>query len=174
MKFNLFDTHDKILKNSRFLVFIGIIKISFARVTGLEQNINKEFISEGGVNDYGHLLVVPSKEQSTMKFERGVQRLHPVLGGIGSGASLPSSVPQIPGASPGKTPTGIRPGVRIPAGITIVMLNNNSTPVHVFHIDDVVVTKWDLGEIDANSERVLIENFEVSYSKLERLNIQVI
>jgi phage tail-like protein len=146
---NLFDSHSKLVKNSKFLVFIGILKLSFAKVSGFEQDIEKQYFVEGGNNDYGIQMVAPHNERHTLRFERGVQTWSPVL-------------------------TRMKPGVAIPLGITILMLNNENIPVHSYHASDCIVTKWQVADFDANNGTVLIETFEVSYTTCDRTNLQLI
>jgi len=140
---------NKLVKNNHFWVFIGVMKISFAKVTGFEQDVDKEYIVEGGVNDYGIQLIVPKKERRILRFERGLQTWNPVL-------------------------TRMKPGVHIPAGITVIIMNDRNVPVQVYHASDCVVTKWEVGEFNANTGEVLIETFEVSYTSCDRTNLQLL
>lgn len=142
------DNPNKLVKSYHFWVFIGVLKISFTKVSGFEQDIDKESFVEGGVNDYGVQLVVPKKERRILRMERGLQTWSPVL-------------------------TRMKPGVAIPLGITIIMMNDRNIPVHTYHVSDCIVTKWEIGDIDANSQTVLIETFEVSYTTCDRTNLQL-
>ncbi len=145
---NLFDNHNKLVRNSRFLVFIGVLKLSFAKVSGFEQDIDSESFVEGGINDSTVMLAVPKKERRTLRFERGLQAWSPVL-------------------------TRMKPGVAIPLGITVIMLNEKSFPVQTYHVSDCVVTRWEVGDVDANAGNILIETFEVSYTTCDRTNLQL-
>lgn len=148
MSMFFFDNHDKLVKNSRFLVFIGILKMSFAKVSGLEQEIEKEFFVEGGNNSYGILSVMPRRERNVLRFERGVQAANPAI-------------------------LRMVPGVAIPAGITILMINDNNIPVHMYHASDVMITKWEVTDFDANNTNILIDTFEMSYSTIEKVSLQL-
>ena len=148
MNFNLFDSHEKLVKSSRFLVFISLLKMSFAKVSGFEQSIDKEYFVEGGNNTFPILSVVPRHERNVLNFERGVQAFHPAM-------------------------LRMMPGVAIPGGITIIMLNNKSIPVHIYHASDVIITKWELSEFDANNTNVLIDKFEISYGTIESTTLQL-
>lgn len=66
------DNPNKLVKNNHFWVFIGVLKISFTKISGLEQDIDKEYIVEGGVNDAGVQLIVPKKERRILRCERGL------------------------------------------------------------------------------------------------------
>lgn len=143
-----FDSHNKIVKKNRFLVFVGPMKISFARVSGFEQTLEEEMLSEGGVNGYAQLLINPIKGRHVLRFERGVQSLNPMLGMM-------------------------NPGVSIPLGITVIVLNNNSFPVQTYHLSDVVVTKWEVSDFSASESEVLIETFELSYTEIQSINMQL-
>jgi phage tail-like protein len=143
------DNPNKLVKNNHFWVFIGVLKISFTKVSGFEQDIDKDTFVEGGVNDAGMQLVVPKKERRLLRFERGLQTWSPVL-------------------------TRMKPGVEIPLGITVIMMNDKNIPVHTYHAFDCIVTKWEVGDFDANTGTVLIETFEVSYTTCDRTNLQLI
>lgn len=146
---NLFkDNPNKLVKNNHFWVFIGVLKISFTKVSGFEQDVDTEYIVEGGVNDAGVQLIVPKKERHILRCERGLQTWSPVL-------------------------TRMKPGVEIPLGITVIMMNDKNIPVHVYHAFDCVVTKWEVGEFDANTGEIVIETFEVSYTSCDRTNLQL-
>lgn len=143
------DNPNKLVKNNHFWVFIGVLKISFTKISGLEQDIDKEYIVEGGVNDAGVQLIVPKKERRILRCERGLQTWSPVL-------------------------TRMKPGVHIPDGITVIMMNDRNIPVHVYHVSDCIVTKWEVGELNANTGEILIETFEVSYTNCDRTNLQLL
>lgn len=143
------DNPNKIVKNNHFWVFIGLLKLSFTKVSGFEQDVDKESFVEGGVNNAGVQMVVPKKERRTLRFERGIQTLSPAV-------------------------VAMRPGVSIPLGITVIMMNDKNIPVYTYHVNDCIVTKWEVSDFDANTAAVVIDTFEISYTTCEHINLQLI
>lgn len=136
------DLSDGIVKNYKFWVFIGPLKMSFSKVSGFENSIGVEEYMEGGLNTGPVLFEQPEKSRHTVTFERGVYAY--------SGAFSQAAA-----------------GLRIPGGITVISFSDLGIPIMEYFIADPIITKWKVDSFDAENGRVLVEEFEVAYTKLD-------
>lgn len=134
-----------LIGNNRFLVVIGNTKLSFAKVSNLESSIDTDTIQIGGINNFVHVVTSPKKQQQTITFERGIM----------TGTNILDK---------------IRPGVRLGTSIEIMVLRaedkRTNKIVKKFYIDDGLVTKWETSTLDALSNEVLIQKFEIAHTGL--------
>lgn len=142
---DILDIHGKLVQNYRFKVLINNNAAEFAKISGLGMDVETEMIAEGGYNGYGHAAVTPTKNNKTLRLERGVYSgENNVLGKL-------------------------RPGMYLPQGIVVMVLGRNGDIVKKYAAEQVMVTKWELGELDASGGQVLIQTFEVTYAELKNL-----
>lgn len=137
-------THEELIKNNRFLVFIGLKKLSFAKVSGLESEFSKEIYAEGG-NSELHIMKVPGTSLKTIRFERGVQSKDIII-------------------------EMLKPGTYI-SGIQIIVLKENKKMYCEYYIDKAVVTKWEVSQMDAMDGNVLIETFEIEHTGIKKITL---
>ena len=134
--------HSDLLRDNRFLVYMGTSKYSFEKVSGLEKSYATEIYNEGGV-DEPHLLKGKQTELQTLKLEHGVR--------IGtSGSSMDNKM------KPGK----------VIENIQVIALGKDMKPSKEFFITQAVLTGVEVGDFDASGESVLVESFTMQYYDL--------
>lgn len=131
---------ESLLANNRFLVSIGPLLLSFAKITNISDSLETEAIQEGGNNWSPQLLVKPKTSAQTLVLERGVQ--------TGNLTDLLLSI-----------------GSQVEVG-TIMVMGQNRLPSKVYAFDSGLVTKWEIGELDAMGKDILIKKLEISHSGL--------
>lgn len=136
-----------LMGNYRFVVEIDNTPIGFARVGGIQMEMEYEVISEGGVNAYVHTVVKPATQARTMTFEKGIS-----LAGADSIGNL--------GLYPGRV-------IKEPIGIEVMANSVRSGQANskkfskYYRVPGCMVTKWELGGLDAMQNEILIEKFEI-------------
>lgn len=138
--------------NHRFIVTMGMIKISFSKVTGLENSIEYDTIQEGGVNDHVRTFTKAKTQQHTIVFEKGV-----------------ANVPQ------GLRLFNFKAGSRIKVPITILILQDpNELGISIskaFCFDEGFIVKWETTNLDALGNEIIIERFEIAHTGLRELSL---
>lgn len=137
---------EKLITNNKFIVTIGPLLTSFAKISGIGRSIEYESKEEGGSNEFVHLIKKNSNLQSnTLILEKGVGRINPlVLSEDGM----------------------IRVGERLSMPGTIVILNSNNDISKIYGFEDIVIVKWEISQLDAQSSEVLIDKVELIHSGL--------
>lgn len=134
---------DNLLANNRFLVSIGPILLSFAKVTNLSHEVETEAVSEGGSNWAPEILVKPKTGTDKLILERGLQK--------GVGASLV------------KKTLALGNEVSV---VTIMVKGADKNIAKIYAFDKGMVTKWEIGELDAMGGGILIHRLEITHSGL--------
>lgn len=131
-----------------FLVAVGNTTLSFSRIANIAASPEFDTFVEGGTNDRVYTLTKPQQQAGTMVFERGVTA---------------ASAKQL-------AEVGLKPNGRITQPVTITVYQGiaprKGKPVRIFGFDTGVVTRWELGELNALRGEILIERFEVAHSGL--------
>ncbi|MDF2881814.1 MAG: conserved hypothetical phage tail region protein [Clostridiaceae bacterium] len=142
---------DNIINNNRFIVTIGPLLTSFAKVSGIGRSIEYESREEGGRNDFVHLIRKnPSLQSNTLRLEKGVGRFNPLILSANGMIKL---------------------GVKIPLPGTIIVLNNNNDISKVYGFGDITIVKWEISDLDAQSSEVLLDKVELIHSGLVMIGI---
>lgn len=138
--------HKDLIMSHRFLVYIGMDKISFAKVSGIDAVMTKETFAEGGENHWPYVMTVPKEQLQTLRLERGLQ----ISGNVSH---------------------RIRTGMWIP-WLEIIVKNDKGKPVYEYYVIGAYVTKWEIGDLDAATGNVIIETFEVEHSGMEKVSLR--
>ena len=146
----VYDPTPNPLRAFRFRVYIGPMLMGFSKITGIENSVETETLQVGGINDRVYSLRKPVFAEKTMTFERGV-----AARGVGALVGT----------------LRFHPGQRIPTDIIITICNHMGLPVEAIVVGGAFVKKCTLSELDAMSDQVLIEQFEVSYEDIDRIPI---
>ncbi len=133
---------DRLVSGHNFLVFFGPLVASFAKVSGLENQLNVETLQEGGVNHAMVLLQGPPKTLGTVVFEHGQGSLNPL--------SVQFEVSNNFGLFFGM-PT------------TILIFDNGLTLRRAVGYNGGVPVKWSLSELNALEGHVVIDRIEVRH-----------
>lgn len=125
-----------------FRVRLGTREFGFSRVSGLSREAEATVYQEGGLNDRVHVLRGPVKSPGTLRLERGAY----------AGEYFPFYL------AGERLPQAMRIEVRPPG-----MLN---PPGKFYTATGLMVKKWEVGELDALQNTVLIDRFELNYEYL--------
>lgn len=137
----LYNDAPDFIQSLRFTVYIGVLKMGFAKITGIETSVESDVIQQGGVNNYAYSLNAPHKTEKVMVFERGLA------------------------FSRGLASVSFTPGDRL-ADISIVLCDNRGVPVKIVFVTGGYVKKCTIGDLDAMNGAPIIERFEISYEML--------
>lgn len=122
-----------------FHVWLGQLPFGFSKVSGLSREIETTVYQEGGVNDRIHALRGPVKNPSILRMERGAY----------AGEYFPFYL-----VGERLTPP-IRIEVRSPGSLSL--------PGKFYTATGLIIKKWEVGEMDAQQNILLIDRFELSY-----------
>lgn len=138
---SILSKRENLLLNNQFLVSFGVVLYSFARVSNLSDSFEIEAVSEGGLNSHPEILMKPKTKAETLILEKGV--LKSVLG-------LQDSM--------------LRTGIPVMA-VTIMVMNRGMVRKAYF-LEEGIITKWELTNLDAMGKDVLVKKVEITHSGL--------
>lgn len=138
--------HDDLVSNNRFVVSIGPATFSFSSVTNISHSITVDDIQEGGRNDTPRFVVSPKRNGDQLVLERGIQ--------TGVQARLAGAV--------------FTPGMPVML-CTIMVLDRNMSIAKIYAFDEGIVTKWEIDNLVANDNRILVRRVEIRHSGLYEL-----
>ncbi len=133
-----------------FQVKIGGEEYAFKEVTGLSTEIETESVKEGGVNEFTHLL--------PKQVKHGNLSLKRAMNPISS-----SDVSWIKEVLEGDFSVPI-----IPRDIVVNLLGSEGTPIYTWTCTNAYPVKWQIGNLDSQSNTILIETIEFAYTTLKR------
>ena len=136
-----------VVNNNRFILSIGSVMLSFAKVSNIGRALEHEDIQEGGHNYHVHTFTKPRQQRETLILEKGVN-VHRKVERDKFKA------------------LGLYPGGRILAPVTLVVMGEHQLINSVYGFTEGVVVNWELGELNAMGNEVLIERFEIAHSGL--------
>ncbi|MEL1242808.1 phage tail protein [Flavobacterium sp. DGU11] len=134
-----------------FKVRIMLNEFAFKEVSGLSTEVETESVSEGGVNNYTHLLPKQVKHGNLV--------LKRVL--------MPNTGPEVLWIRQMLEGDLSIPVVTMP--ITIQLLNSEGIAIYNWVCQDAYPVKWDIGSLDSEKNNVLIETLEFAYTTIKRL-----
>lgn len=127
----------------RFGVRVGPLLMGFSTISGLSKSLEVETYLEGGRNGIPHIFPKQAANGGTLAMKKGVYK--------------------------GSEPLFILVGNWIPLlGIEVYDASGKQT-VKFYTLINCLITKWEVGELDAQGNSLLIESFEVAYEQLEVL-----
>lgn len=132
---------EDLVANNRFIVTLGSLMYSFSKVTNISDSIELETITEGGYNDSPRFFEKPKAKVETLVLERGVQA------GDSLGLDLMLKV-----------------GMHVYVAIIIVM--NEGKVAKTYSFEEGIVTKWEVGGLEAVGKQLLIKKLEISHTGL--------
>lgn len=125
--------------NNKFIFGCTGFTYSFSKISGISNSMEVETINEGGYNDAPIFLVKQKTKPEVVVLEQGVRR------GVSENVAL-------------------RIGMPVYAGMIIVL--NGIVPEKVYAFESGVITKYEVGELDALRKAVLIRKIEITHSGL--------
>ena len=129
---------NSILTNNNFIVTLNLSVFSFSKVTNITGKIETEAFEEGGYNESPRIFKKQKTSLDTLVLEKGIQT-------SGNDSS-------------------IKIGTPINAGAILVVHNGNISKVYGFEYG--LITKWEIGELNALSSDILIRRVEISHTGL--------
>lgn len=141
--------------SSRFLVsvFTGLVPspldLRFERASGMDRQVSSTAVRQGGEN-IANLYLPDRVDHGTLVLERGVTAWTPLTYAF----------------------SRMFDALEIPRLTVIVMLLNDvSVPMSSWVIRNAVPLRWSTGDLDANSNRVLIDRMELGCSRINRIGL---
>ncbi|EDT41550.1 conserved hypothetical protein [Burkholderia ambifaria MEX-5] len=59
------------------------------------------------------------------------------------------------------------------ADVQIILMDGRSQPTCFWYVRDAMPTRWDAGDLDANSNTVLIETLELTYRWIRQIPVKL-
>lgn len=135
---------NKLAPGHNFLLLLGPLKLSFSKITGIDNELSIEMIHEGGVNDRVIPLYTPKKTYGKLIFQHGIGDFN-LMNQNFTMASF-GHLLQLPG--------------------TIVSFSNNK--IHrIYCFTQCAPVKWSISELDATNSSVIIDTIEVIHSGIQ-------
>lgn len=126
------------------------IDAAFQQVSGIDPKVDIEEAPEGGVNAYVHQLPGVTKH-SNLVLKRGY---------VTQASTLAQWADETVGSSLG---TPIQPQV-----LMVSLLGADAQPVVTWTFQNAWPVKWEVGQLDSQSNAVLVETMEVAYTTVTR------
>lgn len=133
----------ELLTNQDFRVHVGRSTYGFARISNISAELEYDSVSEGGRNSHPLLFRKSRTKQEVMTLEKGV-RLTP------AGAAM-----------------SLEAGIRITGLIVGIMKGQRECLDYTF--DEGIVTKVELGNLDAMGHDILIKKMEIAHTGLRQI-----
>ncbi len=146
---SFYNSQPDFLKSFRFHVYIGVIKMGFSKISGVERTAETESIQQGGVNDHVYTLSSPVKSEKTLVLERGVAY------------------------SRGLLAANLKVGKRLATDMLILIYDDGGLPRTAVYVKNPYVKRHSFSDLDAMSGQVLVERFEVVYDSMEVQSLPV-
>lgn len=137
--------HGTLVLNYRFQVLVENKSLSFARISGMGMEREAEILAAGGHSQGGNLRTAVPNRPRTLRMESGI-------------CSQQCSDLK-----------NLRPGVFLPQGIVILVMDRDGNPAVKYATEQAFVTKWDVSDLDAEQGKILIDTFEIAYTKFSLL-----
>ncbi|WP_428667712.1 phage tail protein [Runella sp.] len=115
--------------------------VRFQSVSGLSVEYEMENYREGGENRFEHKLPVRTK-YSDLALKRGML--------------TDSAVTQW-------CMNAFRDRIFVPADLAIILMNEQSQPLKVWNVSRAIPKKWQIADLNANENALVIETLELTY-----------
>lgn len=126
----------------QFHIRVGEHEFGFSRISGLQREGETFRYQEGGRNERVHILAGPARYGGVLRLERGAY----------FGEYFPIYL------------EGERLGC--PVTVEVWAGQPETKPAKVYTLTEVVVKKWEVGDLDAMQNAILIDRFELSYENI--------
>lgn len=114
-------------------------RMRFSKVSGLESSMEYEELMEGGNNGAPHILTIPHKKHAPLVLEHGIMPAESRF-------------------------AKLKPGMRLGTWLTVILLSaEGELTKRRFWITDGIVTKREVGNLDAMGNSILVERFEIMH-----------
>lgn len=120
-----------------FIVSVNGIMMGFQKVTGIKRNVETETYQEGGLNTKVHVFPKFCGGEQILSLEKGIY----------AGMENPLCLV----------------GMQIPGALAVIVMDNMGLPLKTYMFTGLLVKEWEIGEMSADQNGILIDRFEVSY-----------
>lgn len=127
------------VSNNKFIFSCTGFVFSFSKISSITSEVEYDTILEGGYNEGARFLVKPKTKVEKLVLEQGVRT------GVSAQRFLKIGMPVYVG--------------------TIIVLEGN-LPQKVYCFEEGIITKYEMGELDALDKKVLVKKLEISHSGL--------
>lgn len=131
------------LPGYRFIVYLNEMMLGFQKVTGMNREIETLVYHEGGLNTMVHVFPKTCVGERILRMEKGAY----------SGAGHPFCMA----------------GERMEGNLSLMVMDNQGIPLKSYLFTGLLVKKWEVGELSAEQNGLLIDRFEVCYEDFEVL-----
>ena len=135
-----------LLLNNSFIVTIGLLKFSFAKVRNITDTIETEVLREGGDNWGVHNLMKPRSAAQTLVLERGILTSPEGL----ADAAFTTGMPVY--------------------GLTVIIMQHGKMQ-KAYGIVSGMITKVSTGDLDALEGRPLYKTIEITHNGIHEVPI---
>jgi phage tail-like protein len=136
-----------------FFTFKGIpspLDMSFQKISGLSRTLNTTPLSQGGENTRNYHFA-DKINHGSLVLERGVMAVTP----------LTAQFDRV-----------LRGDKVLYADVVILLLNHREMPVSSWVISNALPVSWTVGDLDANTNSVLINSLELRYQNMRWLGVK--
>lgn len=131
----------ELIPGYRFVVYLSGLLLGFQKISGLNREIETEVYREGGLNTRVHVFPKYCSGEQVLRMEKGTCR------GLGHPFCMV--------------------GERIDSALNLIVMDNEGIPLKSYLFTGLLVKKWEVGELGADQNGLLIDRFEVSYENFE-------
>ncbi len=131
----------EIIPGYRFVVTVGGLLFGFQKITGVGREIETETYHEGGLNTMVHVFPKYCGGEHILKMEKGV------CGGVEHPFCMV--------------------GGRIFGALDLIVMDGRGLPLKNYLFTGLLIKKWEIGELSAEQNGLLIDRFEVSYEDFQ-------
>lgn len=131
----------EIIPGYRFVVTVGGMLLGFQEITGVSREIETETYREGGLNTMVHVFPKYCGGERVLTMEKGV------CGGMGHPFCMA--------------------GKRIEGALSLIVMDGRGLPLKNYLFTGLLIKKWEVGELSAIQNGLLIDRFEVSYEDFQ-------
>lgn len=134
---------EELLTNEHFTVHIGNAALGFAKVSNISAQVEFDSVTEGGRNSHPLLFRKPRSSPDVLTLEKGVRL----------------------------TSTGVKMSLDVGQKIAgvVIGIKKNGEECLSYTFDEGIITKAELGNLDALGHEVLIKKIEISHSGLKQI-----
>lgn len=129
--------------NNQFTVYMENKQYRFSKITNIQQEVEVEEFSVGGINYAPHIARGPAKKAGRLILEGGV-------------------------AVKGKDVPDFMPGYYLEDPVEIVVMRSAyaEDSVRMYSVIGAMIVKWELGELNASTSEILIQKMEIAYEQM--------
>lgn len=129
----------------RFTVFLSDAIMGFQKVSGISRAVETESYHEGGLNTSIHIFPKFCGSERILRMEKGACR----------GTEHPF----------------IMAGERLEGPLNLIVMDNLGIPLKSYLFTGLLLKSWEVGELSADQNSILMDRFEVSYEDFDVMKV---